>query len=41
LSTYDAKSRMPKGKTMPSHERQELFLWAQEEMARVSRQVTP
>ncbi|MFM9846912.1 MAG: hypothetical protein ACKVP3_07110 [Hyphomicrobiaceae bacterium] len=41
LSTYDAKSRMPKGKMMPSHERQELFLWAQEEMARASRQVTP
>lgn len=41
LSTYDAKTRMPKGKVMPSHERQELFLWAQEELARTSRQVTP
>jgi hypothetical protein len=41
LSTYDAKLRMPKGKVMPGHERQELFLWAQEEMARVSRPVTP
>lgn len=41
LSTYDAKARMPKGKMMPNHERQELFLWAQEEMTRASRQVTP
>lgn len=37
LSTYDAKLRMPKGRVMPSHERQELFLWAQEELARTSK----
>lgn len=41
MSTYDANARMPKGKTMPGHERQELFLWAQEELARASRQVPP
>jgi hypothetical protein len=35
LSTFDASSRMPKGKVMPNDERQELFLWAQEELARI------
>ena len=38
LSSSDASTRMPKGKVMPNDERQELFLWAQEELARVSAQ---
>jgi len=39
LSTYDLKSRMPKGRVMPNNERQELFLWAQQEMAATSKRV--
>ena len=38
LSSFDAATRMPKGKVMPNDERQELFLWAQEELARASAQ---
>ena len=41
LSSFDAATRMPKGKVMPSDERQELFLWAQEELARISGQERP
>ena len=41
LSSFDASTRMPKGKVMPNDERQELFLWAQEELARVSGQDRP
>jgi hypothetical protein len=38
LSSFDPAARMPKGKVMPNDERQELFLWAQEELARASGQ---
>ena len=38
LSTFDGATRMPKGRVMHSDERQELFLWAQEELARFSDQ---
>jgi len=41
LSTHDQSQRMPKGRVMPSDERQELFLWAQEELARISKQAGP
>lgn len=41
LSSFDPVARMPKGKVMPNDERQELFLWAQEELARASGQVRP
>ena len=34
LSTSDPALRMPKQMAMPSQERQALFLWAQEELAR-------
>lgn len=33
LTTNDAKKRMPKGGTMPSQERQQLFIWAQEQLS--------
>jgi hypothetical protein len=36
LAASDASIRMPKGKVMSNDERQELFLWAQEELARIS-----
>ena len=39
LSSSDAATRMPKGKVMPNDERQELFLWAQEELAQISEHV--
>jgi hypothetical protein len=38
LASFDATTRMPKGKVMPNDERQELFLWAQDELARISAQ---
>src|SRR6185295_12066421 len=41
LSSFDSSARMPKGKVMPNDERQELFLWAQEELARISGQERP
>jgi hypothetical protein len=41
LSSSDASLRMPKGKVMGSDERQELFLWAQEELARIVEQARP
>lgn len=41
LSTYDQKARMPKGRVMPNNERQELFLWAQQEMAATSKRAEP
>jgi hypothetical protein len=40
LSTFDAATRMPKGRVMPSDERQELFLWAQEELAKAAGEET-
>jgi hypothetical protein len=39
LSSFDQKSRMPKGRVMPNSERQELFLWAQQELANASKRV--
>ena len=36
LTTDDPDLRMPKGKTMTSQERQELYLWAQDELARLN-----
>jgi hypothetical protein len=41
LSSTDASMRMPKGRVMGSDERQELFLWAQEELARILEQTRP
>lgn len=41
LSTFDPKARMPKGRVMPNDERQELFLWAQEELATISKRRSP
>ena len=41
LSSTDASVRMPKGKVMAGDERQELFLWAQEELARILEQTRP
>ena len=41
LSSSDAATRMPKGKVMPNDERQELFLWAQEELSQASGQDRP
>ena len=41
LSTYDASARMPKGRVMPSDERQELFLWAQQELANMPVEARP
>jgi hypothetical protein len=41
LSSTDAAVRMPKGRVMGSDERQELFLWAQEELARILEQARP
>jgi mono/diheme cytochrome c family protein len=38
LSSYETSTRMPKGRVMPSDERQELFLWAQEELGRMPAQ---
>lgn len=35
LSSSDPKTRMPKNKIMSSQERQELFLWAQQELSRI------
>jgi hypothetical protein len=40
LSSFDQKTRMPLGRVMPNDERQELFLWAQEELATISKQVS-
>ncbi len=40
LSSFDQKTRMPLGRVMPNDERQELFLWAQEELAAISKQVS-
>ena len=37
LSSSDPKQRMPKNKIMSSQERQELYLWAQEEMSRMGK----
>jgi hypothetical protein len=36
ISTSEAKKRMPKNKLMSNRERQELFLWAQGELSRLS-----
>jgi len=41
LSSSDVSVRMPKGKVMGSDERQELFLWAQEELARILERSRP
>jgi hypothetical protein len=41
LSTTDPQLRMPKNRPMESQERQELFLWAQGELARRSQQAPP
>lgn len=41
LSSTDPKFRMPKGKLMSSQERQQLYLWAQEELARQSKDRAP
>jgi hypothetical protein len=41
LSTSDPTQRMPKQKTMASQERQALFLWAQEEQARLAKGARP
>jgi hypothetical protein len=41
LSSFDPATRMPKGKVMPNDERQELFLWAQEELSQASGQDRP
>lgn len=41
LSTNDPHLRMPKNRPMESQERQELFLWAQDELARRSRRASP
>jgi hypothetical protein len=38
LSTFDPATRMPKGRVMPNDERQELFLWAQEELSKAGGQ---
>jgi mono/diheme cytochrome c family protein len=35
ISSSDPKKRMPKNKLMSSPERQELFLWAQQELSRL------
>jgi hypothetical protein len=35
LSSNDTRLRMPKNKPMPDHERQELFLWVQKELAKL------
>ena len=35
ISSSDPKKRMPKNKLMSSQERQELFLWAQQELTRL------
>jgi hypothetical protein len=37
LATADAKTRMPKNKPMASHERQELYLWLEAEIARLGK----
>ncbi len=39
LASFDQKLRMPKGRIMPNNERQELFLWAQQEMTAASKRV--
>ena len=36
ISSSDPKKRMPKNKLMSSPERQELFLWAQQELSRLN-----
>jgi len=41
LSSTDPNVRMPKNRHMSSQERQELFLWAQQELARQSKRATP
>ena len=41
LSSTDPNVRMPKNRHMSSQERQELFLWAQQELARQSRKPAP
>jgi hypothetical protein len=41
LSSTDPHLRMPKNRLMSSQERQELFLWAQEELARRSKRAAP
>ena len=37
LSTSDVKRRMPKNAPMPGPERQDLFLWAQEQLAEIEK----
>jgi hypothetical protein len=37
LSSSDPKARMPKNRLMSSQERQELVLWAQEQLARIAK----
>jgi hypothetical protein len=41
LSATDAKVRMPRNKLMSSQERQQLYLWAQEELARLLKDSPP
>jgi hypothetical protein len=41
LSSSEVSVRMPKGRVMGSDERQELFLWAQEELARILERTRP
>lgn len=38
LSSSDPKRRMPKNKIMSSQERQELYLWAQQELSRIGKE---
>jgi hypothetical protein len=37
LASTDPKRRMPKNKIMSSQERQELYLWAQQELSRIGK----
>jgi len=37
LSSTDPKKRMPKNKIMSSQERQELYLWAQQELSSIGK----
>lgn len=39
LSSHDQKVRMPKGRVMPNNDRQELFLWAQQELSAIAKRV--
>jgi hypothetical protein len=41
LSSTDAKVRMPKNRLMSDQERQQLYLWAQDELSRMSKDSPP